>query len=58
MYHVTEIEPSTDGHGFSISDSTKKPLVRFEFGDEAKAEEAHRVLRQVIDLAIKITQPR
>ena len=54
-YQVNDVAPSTGGYGFSITDTRSKPLVHFEFEHEDKAKEAHRVIRQTIAIATKIT---
>jgi len=54
-YQVNKVAPSTDGYGFSITDSRGTPLVHFEFAHEDKAKEAHRIIGQTIAIATKIT---
>ena len=54
-YQVNDVARSTDGFGFSITDTRGRPLVLFEFEYEDKAKEAHRVIGQAIAIAIKIT---
>jgi hypothetical protein len=53
-YQVNKVDRSMDGFGFSITDSSNRPLVHFEFEREDKAKEAHRVIGQAIAIAIKI----
>ena len=57
-YNVNDVGRSTDGFGFSIVDSSSRPLVHFEFEHEDKAKEAHRAIGQAIAIAIKITPQR
>ena len=54
-YQVNRVAESTNGYGFSITDSRSVPLVHFEFEHEDKAKEAHRVIGQAIAIAIQIT---
>lgn len=54
-YQVNAVAASTDGYGFSITDSRGKPLVHFEFEHMDKAKEAHRIIGQTIAIATKIT---
>jgi hypothetical protein len=54
-YQVNDVAQSTGGYGFSITDTRGKPLVHFEFENEDKAMEAHRIVGQTIAIATKIT---
>jgi hypothetical protein len=54
-YQVNDVASSTNGYGFSITDSRGRPLVTFEFEREDKAEEARRTIGQTIAIATKIT---
>ena len=57
-YEVNDVAPSTGGYGFSIVDSTRGPLVHFEYQHRDKANEARRVIREAIAIATKITPNR
>ena len=53
-YQVNDVASSTNGYGFSITDSRGRPLVTFEFEREDKAKEARRTIGQTIAIATKI----
>ena len=53
-YKLNDVAESTDGYGFTILDSRGKLLVYFEFENEDRAREAHRIIDQTVAIATKI----
>jgi hypothetical protein len=53
-YRVNDVELSKHGYGFTIVDSRSKPLVFFEFEYQDTAKEAHKLISEVVGLAISV----